>query len=132
MKIHAFRLTKGMDLKKSIEDYVVEHKIKSGVILSGVGCVYKAVLRTADGVTVVTLDNHYEIVSVTGTLAVDGCHIHISLSDNDLNVIGGHLKDGCLVNVTAEIVLGEFEDYEFGREFDESTGYKELTIKKLD
>ena len=132
MKIHAFRLTKGMDLKKSIEDYVVEHKIKSGVILSGVGCVYKAVLRTADGVTVVTLDNHYEIVSVTGTLSVDGCHIHISLSDNDLNVIGGHLKDGCLVNVTAEIVLGEFEDYEFGREFDKSTGYKELTIKKLD
>ena len=69
MKIHAFRLTKGMDLKKSIEDYVVEHNIKSGVILSGVGCVYKAVLRTADGVTVVTLDNHYEIVSVTGTLS---------------------------------------------------------------
>ena len=132
LKIHAFRLTKGMDLKKCIEDYVVEHKIKSGVILSGVGCLYKVVLRTADGVTVVTLDNHYEIVSVTGTLAVDGCHIHISLSDNDLNVIGGHLKDGCLVNVTAEIVLGEFEDYEFGREFDESTGYKELTIKKLD
>ena len=63
---------------------------------------------------------------------MDGCHIHISLSDVDLNVIGGHLKDGCLVNVTAEIVLGEFEDYEFGREFDESTGYKELTIKKLD
>ena len=24
MKIHAFRLTRGMDLKKSIEDYVVE------------------------------------------------------------------------------------------------------------
>ena len=132
MKIHAFRLTKGMDLKKSIEDYVVDHNIKSGVILSGVGCVYKAVLRTADGVTVVTLDNHYEIVSVTGTLSVDGCHIHIRLSDTELNVIGGHLKDGCLVNVTAEIVLGEFEDFEFGREFDESTGYKELTIKRLD
>ena len=132
LKIHAFRLTKGMDLKKCIEDYVVEHKIKSGVILSGVGCLYKVVLRTADGVTVKTIDDHYEIVSVTGTLSMDGCHIHISLSDVDLNVIGGHLKDGCLVNVTAEIVLGEFEDYEFGRDFDESTGYKELTIKKID
>ena len=132
MKIHAFRLTKGMDLKKSIEDYVVENKIKSGVILSAVGCLYKVTLRTADGVTVKIIDDHYEIVSATGTLSMDGCHIHVSLSDVNLNTIGGHLKDNCLVNVTAEIVLGEFEDYEFGREFDESTGYKELTIKKLD
>ena len=36
MKIHAFRLTKGMDLKKEIEKYVVNKKIKSGVILSAV------------------------------------------------------------------------------------------------
>ena len=55
----------------------------------------------------------------------------ISLSDENLATIGGHLKDNCLVNVTAEIVLGEFEDYEFGREFDENTGYKELTIKEI-
>lgn len=131
MKIHAFRLTKGMDLKKSIENYVVEHKIKSGVILSAVGCLYKVTLRTADGVSIRTIDKDYEIVSVTGTLSIDGCHLHISLSDENLNTIGGHLKDDCLVNVTAEIVLGEFEEYEFGREFDKSTGYKELTIKEI-
>lgn len=131
MKIHAFRLTRGMDLKKSIEDYVVEKKIKSGVILSGVGCLYKVSLRTADGVTVKTIDKDYEIVSITGTLSVDGCHLHISLSDENLNVIGGHLKNNCLVNVTAEIVLAEFENLEFGREFDENTGYEELTIKEI-
>ena len=131
MKIHAFRLTKGMDLKKSIEEYVVQKKIKSGVILSAVGCVYRATLRTADGVTVKSIDKDYEIVSITGTLSMYGCHLHISLSDDELNVIGGHLKDDCLVNVTAEIVLGEFDDFEFGREFDETTGYKELTIKEL-
>ncbi len=130
MKIHAFRLTKGMDLKKSIEDYVVENKIKSGVILSAVGCLYKVCLRCADGVTVKTIDKDYEIVSATGTLSMDGCHIHVSLSDVDLNTIGGHLKDNCLVNVTAEIVLGEFDEYEFSREYDESTGYKELKIKE--
>lgn len=36
MKIHAFRLTKGMDLKKEIEDYVVKNDIRSGVVLSAV------------------------------------------------------------------------------------------------
>ena len=72
----------------------------------------------------------YEIVSATGTLSMDGCHIHVSLSDEDLNTIGGHLKDNCLVNVTAEIVLGEFDDFIFTREYDESTGYKELVIEE--
>ena len=130
MKIHAFRLTKGMDLKKSIEQYVVEHKIKSGVILSAVGCLYQVCLRTADGVTVKQINEDHEIVSATGTLSMDGCHIHVSLSDVNLKTIGGHLKDNCLVNVTAEIVLGEFDEFEFTREFDESTGYKELVIKE--
>lgn len=129
MKIHAFRLTKGMDLKKSIEKYVVDKNIKAGVILSAVGCLYQVCLRTADGKTVKTIKDDYEIVSATGTLSMDGCHIHISLSDTNLQTIGGHLKDNCLVNVTAEIVLGEFEEYEFLREFDETTGYKELVIK---
>lgn len=130
MKIHAFRLTKGMDLKKSIEQYVVDHKIKSGVILSAVGCLYQVCLRTADGVTVKQINEDHEIVSATGTLSMDGCHIHVSLSDVNLKTIGGHLKDNCLVNVTAEIVLGEFDEFEFTREFDESTGYKELVIKE--
>ena len=131
MKIPVFRLTKGMDLKKSIEQYVVDKKIKSGVILSAVGCLYQVCLRTADGVTVKTINEDHEIVSVTGTLSMDGCHIHVSLSDKNLQTIGGHLKDNCLVNVTAEIVLAEFDDFEFTREFDESTGYKELVIKEM-
>ena len=131
MKIHAFRLTKGMDFKKSIEQYVVDKKIKSGVILSAVGCLYQVCLRTADGVTVKTINEDHEIVSVTGTLSVDGCHIHVSLSDGNLKTIGGHLKDNCLVNSTAEIVLAEFDELKFTREFDEGTGYKELVIKEM-
>lgn len=131
MKIHAFRLTKGMDLKKSIEQYVVDKEMKSGVILSAVGCLYQVCLRTADGVTVKTINEDHEIVSATGTLSVDGCHIHVSLSDGNLQTIGGHLKDNCLVNSTAEIVLAEFDDIKFTREFDENTGYKELVIKEM-
>ena len=77
-----------------------------------------------------TINEDYEIVSATGTLSMDGCHIHVSLSDVNMQTIGGHLKDNCLVNVTAEIVLAEFDEYEFFREFDESTGYKELVIKE--
>lgn len=131
MKIHAFRLTEGMDLKKSIEQYVIDKNIKSGVVLSGVGCLYQVCLRAAGGKKVEMFNKDYEIVSITGTLSIDGCHLHLSASDVNYNTIGGHLKDDCLVGTTAEIVLAEFDNINFSREFDENTGYKELVIKQL-
>ena len=70
----------------------------------------------------------FEIVSITGTLSEDGVHIHISVSDEYGNTIGGHLKDGCIVNTTAEIVLNIFDNIKFKREFDDKTGYDELVI----
>lgn len=36
-------------------------------------------------------DGPYEIVSLVGTIAVNGPHIHISLSDGTGTTIGGHL-----------------------------------------
>lgn len=126
MREHVFRLQKGDDLKLSIEKYVKEHYIKAGVIVSAVGCLYKSVIRNAGGKDLITVEKDVEIVSITGTLSLDGCHIHISVSDEDLRTYGGHLKDGCLVNTTAEIVLLEFENFVFKREMDNKTGYKEL------
>lgn len=130
MKTHVFRLQKGDDLKKSIEKYVYENNIKAGAILSGVGCLYTAVIRNAGGVDSITLEKDVEIVSMTGTLSLDGCHIHISVSDEELKTYGGHLKEGCLVNTTAEIVIIEFENYIFRREMDNKTGYKELVVSE--
>lgn len=128
MKEHAFRLVKGEDLKKKIEEYTVSNNIKAGVILSGVGCLYEAVIRDASGVNCTTLKQKLEIVSITGTLSLDGSHIHISVSDEELKTYGGHLKDGCLVNTTAEIVILELDSYTFTREMDEGTGYKEIVM----
>ena len=130
MKEHAFRLQKGQDLKLELEKYVKYNKIKAGVIVSCVGCLYQAVIRNAGGKECIKLEKDVEIVSITGTFSIDGCHIHIAVSDEELNTYGGHLKDGCLINTTAEIVILELEDYTFSREMDEKTGYKELVVKK--
>ena len=132
MKEHAFRLQRGEDLKVSIEKYVKENNIKAGVIISCVGCLYKSVIRNAGGKESIVIDKNVEIVSVTGTLSLDGCHIHIAVSDEELKTYGGHLKDGCLVNTTAEIVLLELGNYTFKREIDNKTEYKELVISDLD
>ena len=76
-----------------------------------------------------TFEGKFEIVSLVGTFSLDGCHLHISLSDKDGNVIGGHLKEGCAIFTTAEIVISEIENMVFFREMDESTGFKELIVK---
>ncbi len=122
-----FRLIKGMDLKEEIEKYAIDNNV-SGVVICSVGCLSKLVIRLADGESILEQDGMFEIVSVTGTLSPDGVHIHISVSDEDGNTIGGHLKNGCIVNTTAEVCLTIFDDIKFNREFDESTGYDELVV----
>ena len=126
---HAFRLTCGNDLRKSIEDYCRASGIKAGAVVTAVGCLYRAVVRLADGSTRKQFDGHYEIVSLVGTIAENGCHLHISFSDENGQTYGGHLCYGCLVNTTAEVVVRSLDHrYRFHREFDESTGYDELVV----
>lgn len=125
---HCFRLTKGMDLKREIENYVVNNQI-SGVIICSVGSLSKLKIRLADGKSILKKLGRFEIVSATGTLSEDGVHIHISVSDEKGNTIGGHLKDGCIINTTAEIVLLEFKEIKLKREYDLETGYDELVVK---
>ena len=122
-----FRLTKGMDLKEEIEKYSIDNNV-SGVVICSVGCLSKLVIRLSDGESILEKDGMFEIVSVTGTLSPDGVHIHISVSDELGNTIGGHLKNGCIVNTTAEVCLVIFDNISFSREFDESTGYDELVV----
>jgi len=128
MKTYAIRLLPKQDIKKELQKFTKEKGIKAGFIMTCVGCVTRATLRMADETIIKDFEKKYEIVSLVGTLSPDGVHLHISLSDEEGNTIGGHMKEGCLIYVTAEIVIGELEDVEFSREFDENTGFKELVI----
>ena len=132
MEYYAFRLTRGTDLRKGIEDYCALNNITAGAIVTCAGCVYQTSLRLADGITVKQFDGDREIVSLTGTISADGVHLHMSVADGNGNVIGGHLSYGSLVNTTAEIVIVSLNDkYSFTREYDEATGYDELVINRL-
>lgn len=71
----------------------------------------------------------FEIVSLVGTLSGDQGHLHISLSDAQGHMIGGHVVGGLYVFTTAEIVIGECSDLTFTREYDDCTGFLELVIK---
>ena len=131
MKTITKRLLPKQDLKKEIEKIVQENNVKAGSLLSIVGSLTNLRLRVADGKTVREWTDQFEIVSGARTLSTSKCHIHISASDQEGRVLGGHLKEGCVIGTTAEIVLQVFEGMEFTREPDPDTGYGELIVKKL-
>lgn len=133
MRQVSIRLEPGQDLRDEIEKLVEKENIKAGVLLSIVGGLGHARLRMAGS----SPENHimkewkglFEIVSGTGTVSKSKCHIHVSLSDKKGVMIGGHLRSGCIVHITAEIVLLVFDDIEYERTFDKNTGFNELKIK---
>ncbi len=131
MKHHVFRLHHGDDLLDNIVQYCKDHAIQAGYAACCVGCLTHACVRCADGITQHRLEERLEIVSLTGTVSQERCHLHLSLAREDLSVIGGHLCQGCLVNTTAEIVLCQMDDVRFAKEFDPETGYNELKIEQL-
>ena len=44
-----------------------------------------------------TLDEHFEICSMVGTISKDGTHLHTTLSRNDGSTVGGHVISDMIV-----------------------------------
>jgi uncharacterized protein len=126
---YAFRLKPGQDLKAGIQQYVNEHQIKAGWISTGVGSLTHYQLRLANQPTATADSGHFEIVSLTGTVSVNGSHLHLAISDSTGKTIGGHLAEGCVVYTTAEIVLLGTTEFIFTREKDGTTPWEELQIR---
>ena len=129
---HAFRLKPGQDLKQSIDSFVKAKNIQAGWIATCVGSLTEYNIRFANQEKGYSDKGHFEIVSLVGTLSVNGSHVHLSISDSTGKTIGGHLLEGCKVYTTAEIVISEAADLIFTREKDGSTPWEELQIKKKD
>jgi predicted DNA-binding protein with PD1-like motif len=134
MRVHAFRLTPGTDLREELARFTAREGLAAGFILSCVGSLSRARLRMPGAPGAADRFRTYrepmEIVSLVGTLSPDGPHIHISLSRRGGHCIGGHLAHGCIVNTTAEIVIGEATELEFRRLVDPGTGYAELNVRQ--
>ena len=131
-KTFAFRLKPGEDLRKGIEAFVSANDIKAGWIASCAGSLTDYSIRFANQPGASNGQGHFEIVSLTGTVSVNGSHMHISISDSTGKTIGGHLLDSNIVYTTAEIILQQSDDFVFTREKDGSTPWEELQIKKKD
>ena len=146
MHAHAVRVHAGQDLvpalKKAAQDAIEKSGCPSAFILSAVGSLEFARLRMANACRVGEnplkspneirdWNQRLEIVSLTGTFSVNGeMHVHMSVSDKDGNVIGGHLMEGKIFT-TLELVIGTIQGVKFTREIDDMTGFDELVVRAV-
>ena len=127
------RLREGQDLKRSVEKLVKAMDISAATVISAVGTLNMATLRMAfargEPQDVRSLQGPLEIVSITGNLGPDRTHLHMSVSDRYGRVVGGHVKEGCVVDTTIELVLAVEDNLVFAEEIDSKTGLGELGIQ---
>lgn len=132
MSLFSVRLKPGQDLRKELIDFAKDNNIKAGSIVTCVGALKPSTLRMAgampDKQKIRTFADTHGIVSLVGTLTYNDCHLHIALSNKDGEVIGGHLKEGSLVDLTAEVVIINDDSSIYQREMDSDTGFPELAI----
>jgi len=133
MKTIAKRLTDDQDLLIEIKKLLDEHNVQAGVILSAVGSLKQTNIRVPviNGNVQYIHPENVEVDSLHGTVSKHGLHLHISVSDVEGKVWGGHVKEGNTIRTTCEIVIGVLEDTAFKRTSDETTGYDELEVEQL-
>ncbi|AHJ99130.1 Putative DNA-binding protein [Hymenobacter swuensis DY53] len=128
LRTYALRLRPGQDLRQKLLAFVTRHQLRAACVLTGVGSLTTTTLRLANQEGPTVYHGHFEIVSLVGTLSVEGSHLHLSVADSTGRTIGGHLLDGNLIYTTAELVIGELPELDFRRETDTTFGYKELAV----
>lgn len=96
MRTYALRLKPGQDLRQQLDAFVKQHQIRAGAMVTCVGSLTQATLRLANQENATVYRGHFEIVSLVGTLSINGSHLHLAVSDSTGRTLGGHLLDGNL------------------------------------
>lgn len=125
------RLKPDQDLKNQIQEECQKHNVTAGFVVSGIGSLKDLKIRLANSSTVLQKNEKFEILTLQGSVSKEGLHLHISVADQNGQVLGGHLMPGCVIYTTAEILILPLKDHEFSRAQDSKTGFLELEIKKL-
>ena len=129
LKTYALRLRPGDDLRQQLNAFALANGLQAAALLTCVGSLTDVTLRLANQPGPTHYRGHFEILSLVGTFSASGSHLHLAVADSTGRTLGGHLLDGCRVYTTAEIVLGELTELEFGREIDPTFGYQELSVR---
>ncbi len=126
-------IDKGEEVINAITKFAKKENIKLATF-SGIGAVSSATIGYYELSTKSyrgkDFSGNLEVTSLLGNIAIlkgeQFVHSHITISDENLNVFGGHLKQA-VVGVTLEVVV-ELIDGEIERKFSDEIGLNLLDI----
>lgn len=130
MTLQPLRLSPGADLRATLTQWASGQPHGSAFLVAGIGSLVDARLRFAGAPSETVVRGPLEIISVCGTLSPDGAHLHMTVSDAQGRVWGGHVGAGCAVRTTAELLLAASADWALRRRLDPATGYLELMVER--
>lgn len=105
MRTLPLHLDAGSDVRLSLETLARDQGAR-GYVLSVVGNLSAAVFQCPGKPAPTRLRGELEIITLSGTLSPEGVHLHLSFSDGDCRVWGGHLEPGTLVLRGADLLVG--------------------------
>ena len=105
MRAKPLHLDAGADIRRSLEQLARQEQAE-GFVLSVVGNLRKACFACPGKSQPTVLEGELEIITLQGTLSPDGVHLHLSFSDADCQVWGGHLEHGSEVLRGADLLVG--------------------------
>ena len=109
-------------LMESIRDAAAKSGIHTGVILTGIGSLTKANFNC--GGKTHKIEGAFEVLNLSGTIASNEPHVHISMVASDGKFVGGHLNDGCEIYTIAEIAILILDDLRLTRTQRDGCEYK--------
>jgi predicted DNA-binding protein with PD1-like motif len=141
----------GMDVGflEGIQELMKREKIRTGVILSGIGALKKATFRNLKIMPpdfkiekhhrlYLELERPMEIVSLTGWIATkeDGepeIHAHFSAStiiDDKVVTLGGHLTPGTITSIKVVVVIGVIESTDIKAAIDSNVNQIDVKLPR--
>ena len=119
------RLDRGDLALESIERACEHHDVDTGAVVSGIGTFSNLNIHYVDRTDLpeeqsdrnvdLELEGAWEITNVGGVIADGEPHLHVTGFDGE-RTVGGHLEEGCEVNVLGEFTIRKFEGLSLTRE----------------
>jgi len=114
----AFIIDPDQDLYLSLKDIAEKHSITAGWVTGLIGTLREVRLAwyntKKNGFEINETKKELELLSGQGSVAFElgalKAHVHMVMADLEMNTIGGHLLEGCMIKEVVEGVILKFND----------------------
>tara|TARA_Y100001968_G_C19203506_1_gene641142 strand:+ start:206 stop:817 length:612 start_codon:yes stop_codon:yes gene_type:complete len=105
MEYHFYKFSAGADVYSSLNQLQI-HRNLSSFIISAVGDLSKVSFKCPLNNKPIILEKKLEIINLSGYVICEKSHLHISVSDENCSVFGGHLMTGTTVLKSLDVLIG--------------------------